>query len=69
MTIDQCVVKQILIDTGSSATILFKEIFRQMAIPWDRTIPYAAPLVGFTGQRVKFEAKIHLPIKVGDTSY
>lgn len=68
MTIDQCVVKRILVDTSSSVNVIFKDTFKQMDIPWDKVIPYATPLVGFTGQTVKYDGKISLPISISDTS-
>lgn len=36
---DQCDVKCILFDTGSSANIFYKENFMQMDIPWSKVIP------------------------------
>lgn len=49
MPVAHCIVKHILIDTSSSANILFKSTFLQMEIPWSRVMPYVVPLVGFTG--------------------
>lgn len=69
MTIDQCVVKCILVYTGSSVNILFKDTFTQMDISWEKLLPYAAPLVGFIGKAVKFVGKITLPVSIGDTAH
>ncbi|KAI5658483.1 hypothetical protein M9H77_27276 [Catharanthus roseus] len=69
ITIDQCLVKRIMVDTGHSINVLFKETFQQMGIPWNKVTPYVAPLVGFTGQIVKLEGKVTLPISVKDTRH
>ncbi|KAI5654430.1 hypothetical protein M9H77_31617 [Catharanthus roseus] len=50
MTIDQYLVKRILVHTEGSVNVLFKDIFKQMGIPWDKVVPYAPPLVDFTGR-------------------
>ncbi|GAV80114.1 hypothetical protein CFOL_v3_23576, partial [Cephalotus follicularis] len=41
--------KRILIDSGSSADILYKHTFDQLTIPADQLKPVKTPLVGFTG--------------------
>lgn len=69
MTIDQCLVKHILVDTSSSVHVIFKDTFKQRSIPWDKVIPYAAPLVGFAGQTIKFDGKISLSVSVGNTAH
>ncbi|KAI5658185.1 hypothetical protein M9H77_26978 [Catharanthus roseus] len=71
MTINQCLVRRILIDTGSSLNVLFKETFKKTRISWDKAIPYAAPLVGFTdNNKVKHEALLaglHMAISLKHT--
>lgn len=69
MTINQCVVNHILVDTGSSINVIFKDTFAKMAISWDRVIPYAALLVGFTSQIFKSKGQINLPVSVSDNTY
>ncbi|GAV65368.1 LOW QUALITY PROTEIN: hypothetical protein CFOL_v3_08883, partial [Cephalotus follicularis] len=44
--------KRILIDTGSSAHILYKHAFDQLRIPVDQLKPVKIPLVGFAGEMV-----------------
>lgn len=67
MTIDQCVVKRILVDTGSSVNVLFKNTFNQVEISWDRVLPYTTPWL--IGQTTKSEGKIILPVSINDTAH
>lgn len=69
MSIDQCLVKRVLVDTGGSVNVLSKDTFRQIGIPWDKVIPYAAPLVGFTGKTVKSEGKITLLVSIKEIGH
>ncbi|KAI5654663.1 hypothetical protein M9H77_31850 [Catharanthus roseus] len=57
MTIDQCVVKHILVDTGSFINSFFTNNFNQMGISWNHVLPYAALLVGFFGQTTNNKAE------------
>lgn len=69
MSIDHCMVKHILIDTGSSANIHFKNTFLQMEVSWSQVMPYIIPLVGFTGRTIYSEGKICLPVNVEHCMY
>ena len=55
----------ILIDTGSSADILFASAFRQMNVGGAKTRPIKTPLYGFGGERVYAEGAIQLPVTFG----
>lgn len=69
ITIDQCVVKRILVDSGSSVNVLFKDSFNQMDIPRSKVLPYAVLLVGVTGQTVKTDSKITILVSIGDAAH
>lgn len=69
MTIDQCVIKHILADTGSSVNVLFMNTFTQMGISCNCVLPYAVPLFRFSGQTTKSKGKITLPVSVNDTAH
>jgi hypothetical protein len=59
-------VTRILVDTGSSADILFASTFDNMKL--DRNLLQHArrPLYGFRGKQVKSIGKITLPVTFGD---
>ncbi|GAV83121.1 hypothetical protein CFOL_v3_26572 [Cephalotus follicularis] len=57
--------KRILIDSGSSADILYKHAFDQLRIPADQLKPVKTPLVGFTGEMIHPLGSINLSVVAG----
>ncbi|GAV72455.1 hypothetical protein CFOL_v3_15943, partial [Cephalotus follicularis] len=57
--------KRILIDSGSSADILYKHAFDQLRIPVDQLKPVKTPLVGFAGEMVYHLVSIDLSVVAG----
>ncbi|GAV80367.1 hypothetical protein CFOL_v3_23828 [Cephalotus follicularis] len=57
--------KRILIDSGSSADILYKNAFDQLRILADQLKPVKTPLVGFTGEMIHPLGSINLPVVAG----
>ncbi|GAV61395.1 hypothetical protein CFOL_v3_04922 [Cephalotus follicularis] len=57
--------KRILIDSGSSADILYKHAFDQLRIPADQLKPVKTPLVGFTGETIHHLGSINLSVVAG----
>ncbi|CAL2238162.1 unnamed protein product [Prunus armeniaca] len=58
-------VGRILLDTGSSVSVMFAEAFNELQVPshlLDRSI---TPLVSFSGEVVQPIRSIHLPISIG----
>jgi hypothetical protein len=58
-------IHRILIDTGSSADILYRSAFEQMKIDRNGVIPARHSLVGFTGEQVLPVGSIELPVTAG----
>ena len=57
--------RQVMIDNGSSADILYLPAYQQMKLDKDKLRPMDAPLVGFIGDKVCPVDIITLPITVG----
>ncbi|GAV80626.1 hypothetical protein CFOL_v3_24086, partial [Cephalotus follicularis] len=57
--------KRILLDSGSSADILYKHAFDQLRIPADQLKPVKTPLVGFTGETIHPLGSINLSVIAG----
>jgi hypothetical protein len=48
-----CDVKRVLIDSGSSADIMYWEAFKAMQLSNEHLMPYNGTLVGFAGEQVE----------------
>ncbi|GAV58204.1 LOW QUALITY PROTEIN: hypothetical protein CFOL_v3_01738, partial [Cephalotus follicularis] len=57
--------KRILINSGSSADILYKHAFDQLRIPADQLKPVKTPLMGFSGEMVHPLGSIDLSVVAG----
>ncbi|XP_077212813.1 uncharacterized protein LOC143847913 [Tasmannia lanceolata] len=57
---------KILVDNGSSADILYYHAFKQMMIGDDRLKPANSDLFCFSGEIVKVEGQIELPVLIGE---
>ncbi|GAV78515.1 LOW QUALITY PROTEIN: hypothetical protein CFOL_v3_21982, partial [Cephalotus follicularis] len=60
--------KRTLVDSGSSADILYKSVFN-LRIPEDQQKPVKTPLVGFAGEMVHPLGSIDLYVVAGSSSY
>jgi hypothetical protein len=65
LTIANYQIRRIIVDTGSSADILFKSAFDYMGVPWEKVVPVSCHLLGFAGEKVLPLGSIDLPVTAG----
>jgi hypothetical protein len=65
LTIANYQTRRILVDTGSSANILFKSAFDYMGVPREKVVPVSCHLQGFVGEKVLPLGSIDLPVTAG----
>jgi hypothetical protein len=58
-------ISRVLIDTGSSADIIFANTFDQMKLSRNQLQPSESPLIGFGGKHIQALGKISLPVSFG----
>ncbi|XP_058185741.1 uncharacterized protein LOC131302966 [Rhododendron vialii] len=58
--------RRVLIDSGSSADILYLHAYDQLKVGRERLRPLISPLVGFAGTPVYPAGQIALPVTIGD---
>ncbi|CAL1392996.1 unnamed protein product [Linum trigynum] len=61
-----CTMKRMLVDTGSSMDVLFKDTVTRMQLSPDLIRPSDSVLVGFLGARAKVIGRVRLPVTLCD---
>ncbi|GAV91426.1 hypothetical protein CFOL_v3_34821 [Cephalotus follicularis] len=61
--------KRVFLDNGNSANILSLDAFTLMRLPREELKPIQSPLVGFTGDTLRPEGVISLPMMMGENPY
>lgn len=60
--IENCLIKCILIDNGSSANVMFLGAFREMGLDESKIVKLTTVLIGFSGEHKSTVGEIDLPI-------
>ena len=61
-------VHRILVDGGSSANILYLDMFEKIGLGMSCMKAVSYPVIGFTGESFFLEGTIKLPVKIGEGS-
>ncbi|XP_009391097.2 uncharacterized protein LOC103977328 [Musa acuminata AAA Group] len=59
-------VKRVMVDTGSSADILYLDAFKRLGLPTEDLIPMSSALTGFTGDSISPLGTTTLPVSIGE---
>ncbi|XP_024004013.1 uncharacterized protein LOC112081488 [Eutrema salsugineum] len=65
LLLDDVEVSRILVDTGTSVNIIFKEALDQLDLPSEKIKPFIEPLTGFDGERCMTVGMVNIPIYLG----
>ncbi|KAF2592384.1 hypothetical protein F2Q70_00043571 [Brassica cretica] len=65
LTIRDVDVARVLIDTGSSADIIFKDTLEKTGIEQSKIVKYPSPLLGLSGETTMAYGSINLAVKTG----
>ncbi|VFQ93359.1 unnamed protein product [Cuscuta campestris] len=67
--INNAIVHRTLVDTGSSVNIMYEKTFQDLGLDRKDLRPVRTPLSGFTGDSIKAEGVITVPVIVGDGAH
>ncbi|XP_064957830.1 uncharacterized protein LOC135608723 [Musa acuminata AAA Group] len=59
-------VKRVMVDTGSSADVLYLDAFKKLSLTKEDLTPMASMLIGFTGDSISLLGTIILPVTIGE---
>ncbi|XP_064999878.1 uncharacterized protein LOC135633854 [Musa acuminata AAA Group] len=59
-------VKRVMVDTGSSADVLYLDAFKKLGLPTEDLIPMSSALMGFTGDSISPLGTTTLPATIGE---
>ena len=58
-------VKRVMVDQGSTAEIMYPNIYKRLNLKAEDLMPYNSPLVSFEGKIVIPKGQVRLPVQIG----
>ena len=57
--------KRVMVDGGSTAEIMYPDLYKGLKLTLEDLLPYGSPLMSFDGKLVILKGMIRLPIQTG----
>ena len=58
-------VKRVMVDQGSTAKIMYPDLYKGLSLRTEDLTPYSSPLVSFEGKVIILKGQIRLPVQTG----
>ena len=58
-------VKRVMVDQGSTAEIMYPDLYKGLSLRAEDLMPYSSPLVSFEGKVIISKGQIRLPVQTG----
>ena len=58
-------VKRVMVDQGSTAEIMYPDLYKGLSLRAEDLTPYSSPLVSFEGKVIISKGQIRLPVQTG----
>ena len=58
-------VKRVMVDQGSTADVMYPDLYKGLGLKQEDLTPYSSPLVSFEGRMVALKGLIRLPLQAG----
>ena len=57
--------KKVMVDQGSTAEIMYSDLYKRLSLRAEDLTPYSSPLVSFEGNVIIPKGQIRLPVQTG----
>ena len=57
--------KRVMVDQGSTAEIMYPNLYKRLNLKAENLMPYSSPLVSFEGKIIILKGQVRLPVQTG----
>ena len=57
--------KRVMVDQGSTAEIMYPNLYKRLNLKAENLMPYSSPLVSFEGKIIILKGEVRLPVQTG----